>query len=101
MEIGAVDYGCLPFNGWFMETEIARNLFEETRYEEAMNVARALGLDVSSDATLWARPRLSRDEPGPSCTALPRAASRSPTITRRRGSWTPQARAPLVHAPPA
>ncbi len=53
MEIGGIEYGCLPFNGWFMETEIARNLFEETRYSEALNIAHALGLDVATDATLW------------------------------------------------
>ncbi len=53
MEIGGIEYGCLPFNGWFMETEITRNLFEEARYAEALNVAQALGLDVASDATLW------------------------------------------------
>lgn len=53
MEIGGVDYGCLPFNGWFMGTEIARNLWEEKRYDRAEEIAHALGLDTSSEATLW------------------------------------------------
>lgn len=53
MEIGGIDYGCLPFNGWFMETEIARNLFEEKRYDRADEIAEALGLDTSSEMTLW------------------------------------------------
>jgi nitric oxide synthase oxygenase domain/subunit/sulfite reductase alpha subunit-like flavoprotein/hemoglobin-like flavoprotein len=53
MEIGGIDYGCLPFNGWFMGTEIARNLFEEKRYDRAEEIARTLGLDTSSETTLW------------------------------------------------
>ncbi len=53
MEIGGIDYGCLPFNGWFMGTEIARNLWEDKRYDRAEAIAEALGLDTSSEATLW------------------------------------------------
>jgi nitric oxide synthase oxygenase domain/subunit/sulfite reductase alpha subunit-like flavoprotein/hemoglobin-like flavoprotein len=53
LEIGGIDYGCVPFNGWFMGTEIARNLFEDTRYGRAETIAEALGLDTSSEATLW------------------------------------------------
>lgn len=53
MEIGGVVYGCAPFNGWFMGTEIARDLWEETRYDRAMEIADALGLDTSSERTLW------------------------------------------------
>ncbi len=53
LEIGGIEYGCLPFNGWFMGTEIARNLFEEKRYDRAEAIAEALGLDTSSEATLW------------------------------------------------
>ena len=53
LEIGGVDYGCVPFNGWFMGTEIARDLFEPKRYARALPIAEALGLDTSSEATLW------------------------------------------------
>ncbi|AUD03325.1 nitric oxide synthase oxygenase [Spirosoma pollinicola] len=53
MEIGGIQYGCIPFNGWFMETEIARNLWEDGRYEKASDIARAIGLDTSSEQTLW------------------------------------------------
>ena len=53
MEIGGIDYGCLPFNGWFMGTEIARNLFEEKRYDRASELTEAFGLDTSSEMTLW------------------------------------------------
>jgi nitric oxide synthase oxygenase domain/subunit/sulfite reductase alpha subunit-like flavoprotein/hemoglobin-like flavoprotein len=53
LDIGGVNYGCLPFNGWFMGTEIARNLWEDKRYDRAEAIAQALGLDTSSEATLW------------------------------------------------
>lgn len=53
MDIGGIQYGCVPFNGWFMETEIARNLWEDGRYEKAEAIARAIGLDTSSEQTLW------------------------------------------------
>lgn len=51
LTLGGVDYSCLPFNGWFMGTEIARNLWE--RYDVGERVAQALGLDTSSEQTLW------------------------------------------------
>lgn len=53
MEVGGIQYGCCPFNGWFMETEIARNLWEEGRYDKAETIARAMGQDTSSEQTLW------------------------------------------------
>ncbi len=53
MDIGGIQYGCLPFNGWFMETEIARNLWEDWRYNKAEAIAQAMGLDTSSEQTLW------------------------------------------------
>ena len=28
LELGGVDYMCCPFNGWFMEQEVSRNLIE-------------------------------------------------------------------------
>lgn len=53
LEIGGIDYGCLPFNGWFMGTEIARNLWEDRRYDRAEEIAAVFGLDTSSGASLW------------------------------------------------
>jgi sulfite reductase alpha subunit-like flavoprotein/nitric oxide synthase oxygenase domain/subunit/hemoglobin-like flavoprotein len=53
MDIGGIQYGCVPFNGWFMETEIARNLWEEWRYDKAETIARTMGIDTSSEQTLW------------------------------------------------
>ncbi|WP_220182771.1 nitric oxide synthase oxygenase [Sphaerisporangium album] len=54
LEIGGVCYPCAPFNGWYMGTEIgARNLADEDRYDRLGVVAARLGLDTSSDRTLW------------------------------------------------
>lgn len=53
LEIGGIVYGCAPFNGWFMGTEIARDLWEPSRYDRAIDIANALGLDTSSERTLW------------------------------------------------
>jgi nitric-oxide synthase, bacterial len=54
LRIGGVDYPLAPFNGWYMGTEIgARNLADPDRYDMLPVVARRLGLDTSSEATLW------------------------------------------------
>ncbi|QJD79677.1 nitric oxide synthase oxygenase [Spirosoma rhododendri] len=53
LAIGGVDYGCAPFNGWFMETEITRNLWEDERYGMATQLAQVMGLDTSTEQTLW------------------------------------------------
>ncbi|MFI6445759.1 nitric oxide synthase oxygenase [Kitasatospora sp. NPDC050543] len=54
LEIGGVRYPTAPFNGWYMGTEIgARNLADADRYNLLAEVAGRLGLDVSSERTLW------------------------------------------------
>ncbi|BFV56002.1 nitric oxide synthase oxygenase [Kitasatospora sp. CMC57] len=54
LEIGGVRYPSAPFNGWYMGTEIgARNLADADRYDQLPVVAERLGLDTSSDRTLW------------------------------------------------
>ncbi|WP_420492953.1 nitric oxide synthase oxygenase [Kitasatospora camelliae] len=54
LEIGGVRYPAAPFNGWYMGTEIgARNLADADRYDMLGTVAARLGLDTSSDRTLW------------------------------------------------
>jgi nitric-oxide synthase len=52
--IGGVTYGCAPFSGWYMGTEIgARNLADVQRYDMLPTIGRRLGLDLSSERTLW------------------------------------------------
>ncbi|MFE7559499.1 nitric oxide synthase oxygenase [Kitasatospora sp. NPDC057500] len=54
LEIGGVRYPTAPFNGWYMGTEIgARNLADADRYDMLATVAGRLGLDTSSERTLW------------------------------------------------
>ncbi|GAA3015637.1 nitric oxide synthase oxygenase [Kitasatospora albolonga] len=54
LEIGGIRYPAAPFNGWYMGTEIgARNLADADRYHQLPEVARRLGLDTSSERTLW------------------------------------------------
>lgn len=54
LEIGGICYPCAPFNGWYMGAEIgARNLADADRYDQLPVVARHLGLDVSTERSLW------------------------------------------------
>ncbi|MER5974286.1 nitric oxide synthase oxygenase [Streptomyces sp. NPDC002055] len=54
LEIGGVRYPAAPFNGWYMGTEIgARNLADTDRYDLLPRIAERLGLDISTDRSLW------------------------------------------------
>ncbi|MCT7350618.1 nitric oxide synthase oxygenase [Streptomyces coelicoflavus] len=54
LRIGGINYPLAPFNGWYMGTEIgARNLVDTDRYNLLPVIAEHLGLDTSSDTTLW------------------------------------------------
>ncbi|AWK09249.1 nitric oxide synthase oxygenase [Streptomyces spongiicola] len=54
LEIGGICYAAAPFNGWYMGTEIgARDLADTDRYDLLPVVAARLGLDTSTDRTLW------------------------------------------------
>lgn len=52
--IGGITYPCAPFNGWYMGTEIAaRNFCDPQRYNLVQDIAEAMGLDTTSQRTLW------------------------------------------------
>ncbi len=54
LQIGGISYPAAPFNGWYMGTEIgARNLVDVDRYDIVETVASRMGLDQSSEQTLW------------------------------------------------
>ena len=42
LNLGGVRYPCIPFNGWFASTEIARNLLE--RYKVTLPLAKAMNI---------------------------------------------------------
>jgi nitric oxide synthase oxygenase domain/subunit/hemoglobin-like flavoprotein len=46
MNLGGVLYQNMPFNGWFMSTEIVRNLME--RYDAGPAIAKVMGLDMAN-----------------------------------------------------
>lgn len=54
LEIGGIRYSAAPFNGWYMETEIgSRNLGDTGRYNRLPAVAELMGLDRSTNTSLW------------------------------------------------
>lgn len=54
LKIGGITYATAPFNGWYMESEIAsRNLLDSYRYNLIEPIAESLGLDTSTTTTYW------------------------------------------------
>ncbi|MEZ4322334.1 MAG: nitric oxide synthase oxygenase [Myxococcota bacterium] len=54
LDSGGVQYRCVPFNGFYMVTEIgARNFSDESRYDLLPVIADKMGLDRRTTATLW------------------------------------------------
>ena len=54
LEMGGLTYTCAPFNGWYVSTEVgARNFTDADRYDMILPVAKKLGLDTTSERTLW------------------------------------------------
>ncbi len=54
LDAGGMKYTFAPFNGWYLNTEIAaRNLTDTNRYNLLPRLAEQMGLDISDDRTLW------------------------------------------------
>ena len=56
MEIGGLRYTADPFNGWYANTEVVRDLTDEKRYNLLVPIGKALGLDVNlgpGEPPLW------------------------------------------------
>ncbi|RED54718.1 nitric oxide synthase oxygenase [Cohnella lupini] len=54
LDIGGIRYTAAPFNGWYMGTEIgSRNLADTDRYDELPAIADLLGLDRTTNTSLW------------------------------------------------
>ncbi len=54
LDAGGMHYRFAPFNGWYLDCEIAaRNLTDTNRYNLLPEIAEAMGLDISNDRTLW------------------------------------------------
>lgn len=52
LEVGGIEFTACPSNGWFMSTEIARDLIEENRFNKLEAIADKLGLNSEIDP-LW------------------------------------------------
>jgi nitric-oxide synthase len=54
LEAGGICYPAVPFNGWYMCTEVgSRDLGDVGRYNELPRIAKRMGLRTDSDRTLW------------------------------------------------
>ena len=54
LDAGGIRYPAVPFNGWYMCTEIgSRDLGDPVRYDQLPVLADRMGLDVTSDRSLW------------------------------------------------
>eukprot|EP00985_Skeletonema_marinoi_P008562 scaffold3909_cov138-Skeletonema_marinoi.AAC.7 len=56
LTIGGIVYSAVPFNGWYANTEVLRDLTDASRYNMLVPVGRALGLDPDTkagDEPLW------------------------------------------------
>ncbi|CAH1773785.1 unnamed protein product [Owenia fusiformis] len=52
-DIGGLQYGAAPFNGWYMSAEVGRDLVDAARYNMSESVAVKMGLDTKSVTSLW------------------------------------------------
>jgi nitric-oxide synthase, bacterial len=54
LEAGGIRYPAVPFNGWYMCTEIgSRDLGDAARYSQLPVIAARMGLSLASDRNLW------------------------------------------------
>lgn len=54
LDVGGLQFTAAPFSGWYMVTEIGtRDLADVHRYNVLEEVALAMGLNTTSNATLW------------------------------------------------
>jgi len=56
MTVGGILYTAVPFNGWYANTEVLRDLTDKSRYNMLVPVAKSLGLDPETkpgDEPLW------------------------------------------------
>ena len=54
LECGGLQFPGAPFAGWYQGTEVAsRDFLDPQRYNLLVPIGEAMGLDMSSNATLW------------------------------------------------
>jgi nitric oxide synthase oxygenase domain/subunit len=53
LDVGGIEFPCCPFNGWYMGTEIGRDLADVNRYDKLPIIAEKMGLDIKNNSSLW------------------------------------------------
>lgn len=53
LDVGGVEFTACPFNGWYMGTEIGRDLADINRFDRLPSIAEKMGLDIKSSSSLW------------------------------------------------
>ncbi|CAD7697898.1 unnamed protein product [Ostreobium quekettii] len=53
LSVGGITFTAAPFNGWFADTEIVRDLADEGRYNKLPAIAEAFGLDTKTNGSMW------------------------------------------------
>ncbi|XP_078600036.1 nitric oxide synthase 1-like isoform X2 [Branchiostoma floridae x Branchiostoma japonicum] len=52
-DVGGVEFPAAPFSGWYMCTEIGRDLCDINRYNFTEQIAKRMGLDTGRASSLW------------------------------------------------
>jgi nitric oxide synthase oxygenase domain/subunit len=53
LDIGGLEFTACPFNGWYMCTEISRNLSDSNRFHKLPLIAEKMELDIKNVFSLW------------------------------------------------
>ncbi|XP_065196544.1 nitric oxide synthase 3-like [Sycon ciliatum] len=53
LDCGGIEFPATPFNGWYMGTEVGRDLCDDNRYNVLPEVARRMELDTRTASSLW------------------------------------------------
>ena len=53
LTVGGITFTAAPFNGWYADTEVVRDLADEDRYNKLPLIAEKMGLDVGTNSSMW------------------------------------------------
>ena len=53
LSLGGLLYTGIPFSGWYADSEIVRNMTDESRYNQLPIIAQRLGMSTSDNRNLW------------------------------------------------
>ncbi|CAH1257154.1 NOS1 [Branchiostoma lanceolatum] len=52
-DCGGLEFSAAPFSGWYMGTEVGRDLCDENRLNITETVGKRMGLDIARNSSLW------------------------------------------------